>query len=255
MPDTSRISPTVAAAWGLTERTKRGPKPNLQLSDIVDSAIEIADAEGLATVSMARVARALGYTTMSLYRYVESKDELLMHMQDAAQGIPDRERSAGAGWREGLEVWALTALEQQLEHPWFVEIPVSGPPLMPRGIDWMDWAMDILSATPLAPIEKISALLLVNGYVRNEVAMTLSLERGRQARGGAPDEEDREFLEGMRALITADSHPSLASLLEEGFFAGESGAEVVDGDTFMFRFGLDRILDGIERLIAERSAD
>src|SRR5699024_1371169 len=179
---------------------------------------------------------------------VESKDELLMHMQDAAQGLPDRARSAGADWRQGMEIWALAALESQLEHPWFVEIPVSGPPLMPRGIDWMDWAMSFLNATPLAPIEKVSALLLVSGYMRNEVAMSLSLERGRQARGDTSDHEDQDFLEGMGALITADSHPALASVLGEGFFAGESGADVADGDAFMFRFGLDRILDGIERL-------
>jgi AcrR family transcriptional regulator len=82
----------VALMWGLRDVTKRGPKPSLSVEDIVRAAIEIADAEGLAAVSMARVAERLGNSTMALYRHVKSKDELLILMSDAAlesTGGPD----------------------------------------------------------------------------------------------------------------------------------------------------------------------
>src|SRR5699024_9645568 len=83
--------------WGRRERRRRGRKPGLDLETIVSAAIAVADAEGLQAVSMARVAKDLGFTTMSLYRYVENKDELLQLMWNAsAEGAP---KITGADWR------------------------------------------------------------------------------------------------------------------------------------------------------------
>ena len=61
---------TIAAAWGLRARPGKGPKPGLSLERIVAAAIRVATADGLAAVSMSRVAAELGAATMSLYRYV-----------------------------------------------------------------------------------------------------------------------------------------------------------------------------------------
>src|SRR6202012_203739 len=79
---------SVRAAWGRGDRPTRGPKPGLSLERIVDAGVRVADAEGLARGSMARVAQELGASTMSLYRYVAAKDELLGLMVDAAWGEP-----------------------------------------------------------------------------------------------------------------------------------------------------------------------
>ena len=84
----SPLPPRLQLLWGLQERPRRGPKPGLSLERIVDAAIGLADAGGLAAVSMARVAAELGFTTMSLYRYVPTKDDLLELMVDAASGLP-----------------------------------------------------------------------------------------------------------------------------------------------------------------------
>jgi hypothetical protein len=67
---------SLAAAWGRRERPSRGPRPGLSLDRIADAGVRVAQTEGLAAVSMARVAQELGTSTMSLYRYVASKDEL-----------------------------------------------------------------------------------------------------------------------------------------------------------------------------------
>lgn len=280
MTDASRFDPAVAAAWGLSGQPRRGPKPKLSLEDIVAAGIEIADEEGLVAVSMARVAASLGYTTMSLYRHVGSKDELLAHMEDAAAGTPDTTLTEGADWRTGLETWALHALSQQMLHPWQVEIPIGGPPLMPRSIAWMDWALTFLNPLPLSPLERLSALMLVSGYVRNEVSMRMSLARGRAVRTeaeatrsgtvdtGTPAEapdgeadgatdaltEDRAYASALRELTDAKRFPGVTALLDAGLFDAETDADVDDGDDFMLRFGLDRILDGIEKLVTERSA-
>ena len=63
---------SIAAAWGLRERPHKGPKPGLSLNRIIDAAVRLAASEGLAAVSMSRVASELGASTMSLYRYVSA---------------------------------------------------------------------------------------------------------------------------------------------------------------------------------------
>ena len=80
------VSRVVAMAWGVAAAPQRGPKRELSLERIVEAAMKIADAEGLAAVTMQRVARSFGFTTMALYRYVSSKDDLHQLMLDASLG-------------------------------------------------------------------------------------------------------------------------------------------------------------------------
>ena len=86
--DEIELPASIEAAWGIRERPRKGPKPGLSLPRIVEAAISVAERDGLAAVSMSRVAAELGASTMSLYRYVSAKDELLMLMADAAYGAP-----------------------------------------------------------------------------------------------------------------------------------------------------------------------
>ena len=76
------VSRSLELLWGLGERPSRGPKPGLTLDRIVTAAVAVADAEGLGALSMRRVATDLGVGTMSLYRYVPGKAELLDLMLD-----------------------------------------------------------------------------------------------------------------------------------------------------------------------------
>src|SRR5262249_57886402 len=78
----SGLPGSIEASWGLRERPTKGPKPGLTIPRLVDAGVGIAREEGLAAVSMARVAKALGASTMALYRYVAAKDELLDLMAD-----------------------------------------------------------------------------------------------------------------------------------------------------------------------------
>ena len=86
--------------WAPRPRPTRGPKPALTLGQIADAAIAVADAEGLAAVSMQRVAADLGYTKMSLYRYLPGKAELVAAMIERAPAT--RRRSAASGGRPSL---------------------------------------------------------------------------------------------------------------------------------------------------------
>ncbi len=74
------LPPGLDLLWGRREPGKRGPRPGLSADAIVTAAMQVADAEGLEAITMARVAAKLGFTPMALYRYVASKDELLQLM-------------------------------------------------------------------------------------------------------------------------------------------------------------------------------
>jgi len=158
----------VALSWGVAERPQRGPKRELSVERIVDTAIELADAEGLGAVSMSRIAGELGFTTMSLYRYVTSKDDVLALMQDAvcAVPIPPDETLAGGGddhdWREGLRQWSMATIDVMREHPWFPDIPISGIPLMPNNLAVLDWGLREMRTLPLTDAEKMSTALLLS---------------------------------------------------------------------------------------------
>ena len=90
----AQVPERVALLWGLRPTTRRGRRPSLTLGDITRAAVRIADAEGLAAVSMSRVAAELGSSTMALYRYVSDKNELLTLMVDNAWGGPPRPSDA-----------------------------------------------------------------------------------------------------------------------------------------------------------------
>src|SRR5919112_1260440 len=103
---------TMALLWGAQKNPSRGPKPSLSVEQIVRTAIELADTDGVAALSMRRLADGLGVSTMSLYTYVPSKAELIDVMLDAVLGEAVGTYEGAWGWTEKLEVvarenWAL----------------------------------------------------------------------------------------------------------------------------------------------------
>ena len=236
----------IEAAWGLRERPVKGPRPGLSLDRIVEAGTKVADAEGLAAVSMGRVASELGSSAMSLYRYVTSKDELLALMVDAA-AHPVPEIDPGMGWRAGLERWAWAERDMYKRHPWILRIPISGPPALPGQIAWLERGLAALGGTPLEAGEKLSIILLLTGYVRN--AAMLEADIGEVLRSG--DQSALELMTGygriLRRLTDAARYPALHAVIDAGVFEAE---DEPDDD---FIFGLARIMDGIDALIRTRN--
>lgn len=242
----------VALSWGVAEHPQRGPKRELSIERIIDTAIEVADADGLGAVSMSRIATELGFTTMSLYRYVTSKDDVLALMQDAVCAIPIPPDDSLSGtddaphdWREGLRRWSMATIDVMRAHPWFPDIPISGIPLMPNNLAVLDWGLREMRALPLSDPEKMSTALLLSSYARAVGVVERDVERSRRADG--PPAYGEAFTTALAELVTPERFPDLAPLVASGTYADADGGEQDD-----FAFGLDRILDGIERYVAER---
>jgi AcrR family transcriptional regulator len=234
--------------WGIEKKASRGPKPTLRVEQIARAAIEAADAEGLEALSMQRVAERLGFSTMSLYRYVASKDELIEVMLDVAGGEPPELDTATEGWRPLLERWAWELLATYRRHPWMVRIALSGPPLGPNQIAWFEAGLRAISGTGLNQGEMISTILLVSVYVRSEARFTLEMVQAEQYTGVAPAAWGMAYGRLLRTVVEADRFPTLFALMASGVFDEPNGNP--DDD---LEFGLQRILDGVEILIRRRS--
>lgn len=232
---------SIELAWGRRGRPAKGPKPGLSLERIVDAGVRVAEAEGLAAVSMPRVAKELGAAPMSLYRHVGAKDELLALMLDAACGRPP-EPEPGDGWRAGLTRWAWALLGVWRRHPWALRVEVPGLPSTPNQIAWLEAGLACLRGTGLEPRAKLSVLLLVMGVVRNDAAMSV------QFAVATPDERKKTVADYGRvlgSLLDEDRFPELSALLAAGVLADD------DPPDDEFAFGLDRVLDGVAALVAD----
>ncbi|XRQ05925.1 TetR/AcrR family transcriptional regulator [Actinomadura welshii] len=237
----------LAIAWGLQEAPQRGPARGLTHARIAAAAIEIADAEGLGAVTMQAVAKSLDFTTMSLYRYVAGKDELVRLMQDAALTSADAVELP-ADWREALRTWAGMIRDVYRAHPWVLEIPRGQVSvLMPASVRAADLGLAALSGLALADDEKIAAILLISQHVISMV----ELEQSLAAEGGAPITP--AGAEALRGVITAERFPHVGPLMAAGGFVVEAEpsaeAEGVDAE---YDFGLDLLIAGLEALERRR---
>ncbi|MDL9937339.1 TetR/AcrR family transcriptional regulator [Gordonia sp. ABSL1-1] len=229
----------LALLWNREPATpRRGPKPTLAISDIARAAVAIADESGWDAVSMKGIADALGVTTMSLYRYVDAKDDIHTIMIDEAFGRADPATTATGDWRTRVGNWVRAAAELMRRRPWIAEIPLSSPPLGPNTLSWTNSGVHAFADTGLSGQQKLSALLLVDGFVRHHVRqahqMGLLTAGAVAGRPGYP--------ELLAELADPGDYPDLAA----------AGAGMEPDDDFFtdqLEFGLGILLDGIAGLI------
>ncbi|RKN39378.1 TetR/AcrR family transcriptional regulator [Micromonospora endolithica] len=239
---------SVEIAWGLRERPGKGPKRSLTLDRVVAAGIRVAAADGLAAVSMSRVAGELGVATMSLYRYVPAKTDLLDLMVDAAYGDPPAARGADEDWRPALARWAWANAATIHRHPWIRHVPIGGPPLGPNQVRWMERALAALRGSGLRGGERLSTVMLVSGYARNWATLNADLAVAAGRAGLSADEVGAHYWQQLARLTRHGPYPAIHELLTDATF---DETEEFDDE---WHFGLGRILDGVEALIRSRAA-
>ncbi|HRQ00056.1 MAG TPA: TetR/AcrR family transcriptional regulator, partial [Terrimesophilobacter sp.] len=227
----------LALAWGVAANPQRGPKREMSVERIVDAAVELADAEGLGAVSMAAVAAKLGFTPMSLYRYVSAKDDLLLLMQEHATGFPPESFRQEEGWRAQLRALFEAQVLIYLRHPWLVSLPITGAPVTPSSSAWLDAALDALSETPLTEDERLAVALSLTGEARWYGMVTAGYEAQSRSTGLSLEEVSAEEAALFDRVVTAEDFPALRRAIDAGVFLSE-------GDPF--RFTVERLLDGVE---------
>src|SRR5262249_59561693 len=113
---------------GQSPRRQNAPEGGLTSDRIVAAGITIADAEGMGAVSMRRVASEVGVATMSLYRHIEDKDDLLLQMMDAVLAEATLPPDPPPGWRARVEIAARLYWDACRRHPWPASAMAITPP-------------------------------------------------------------------------------------------------------------------------------
>jgi AcrR family transcriptional regulator len=245
---TPALPPGLDLLWGRRERGHRGPRPGLSIDAIVAAAVRIGDAEGLDAVSMARVANEVGFTTMSLYRYVASKDELLQLMWNASAQAVDDLVLDGKGWRARLRAWVLFQRAVIDQHPWITQLPMAAPPLAPNSLTFVERGLATLDETGLSDPDKLRVIGLLSSYTLSEARMAYDARRA-AAQAAAdlnPAQRLPSFEELLRQLVDERGYPILHRI---AWAKGVDDDPAGPDEHAEFLFGIDCILDGVERLI------
>jgi AcrR family transcriptional regulator len=211
----------------------------------VRAAIAAADADGLGALSMRRVAADLGVATMSLYRHVRSKDDLVLLMADAVfleDTLPD---PAPAGWRAQLEDVARLQWTIYKRHPWLAHVlSVTRPQLLPNGMHHTERALHAVEGLGLDPGAMLHAVVTLANYVRG-TAVSLESEAQAEQDTGLTDQEWVASQEAAFAAVFATGRfPALARL---------SAHDIDLNLDSLFEFGLRQLLDGLAARVDGRA--
>jgi len=239
---------SIELLWGAAEPGRRGPKPRLSVEELVRAAVDLADREGLAAVSMRRLAEAVGVSPMSLYTYVPSKAELIDLMLDRtwAEMKPP---PPDAGWRAKLEFLACERWALGLRHPWMLQVATHRPPLGPNVLANMETSFQALDGLGLTGVQMDQVMHLLVDYVRGALLQALEARDVEQRTGITDSEWWRASEPLLHGVVDEADYPTCVRIgddLEKAYSDGK------DYDA-IFDFGLQRLLDGIGVYIAGRN--
>ncbi|MFE2751073.1 TetR/AcrR family transcriptional regulator C-terminal domain-containing protein [Actinosynnema sp. NPDC059335] len=236
---------TVVSAEGGAAARPRAQETDLTGERLVMTAVRLADREGLDAVSMRRVASQLGVATMSLYRHVENKDELVLRMIDHVLREEELPDPAPGTWRERLEVCARLQWGLFQEHAWLAPaMSMTRPQLLPSAVAHTEWILQALDGKGLDLEEMMHAAVTVFGFVRG-VAVNIEQEaEQRRDTGMTGDEWMTQQAPALLDIVATGRFPMFSRVVRS-----ELDMEL---DT-LFEFGLARMLDGIGEWISGRS--
>ncbi|MEU5426041.1 GntR family transcriptional regulator [Streptomyces olivoreticuli] len=231
-------------------RTAATPERELTRERIVRTAIEIADTEGLAALSMRGVAARLGAATMSPYRYVNSKDDLVLLMADTVLGRLPRPSRAPAAWRARLELGARSLWAVHRAHPWLAHIgPLTRPLMLPNLMTYSELMLSALDGHGLDPTTMLNLNVLLYSHVQG---LAVQLEREAQAQSVTGLSEDQWMdtqTPALAALAASGDYPTFARVITA---LTETGYDLHLDE--LFEIGLTSMLDGMAVLIEGRRA-
>jgi AcrR family transcriptional regulator len=217
---------------------RRGPRSRVSTATVVEVATRLAGTAGLPAVTIRALAAELDVSTMSIYTHVNSRDDLLVLMADAAHGTVASAPFGRQGWRARVRHVAEANRALLSRHPWLLDVDDERVALGPGTIAKYDHELQALAPLRLDEVAQDAALTFVLDFVRASVRAARP-----DPRAGALEEHWAEW--GPRLADYLGSDYPLAQRV--GAAAGEAQRGVRDPE-FAWRFGLSRVLDGLAGL-------
>lgn len=221
-------------------KTTRQPKPPLTHDRILTSAMELADRDGLAALTMRRIAKSLSVEAMSLYYHVANKDELLDGMVDrvfAEVELPSHD----VDWRTAMRQRANSQRAAMIRHPWAISVMESSTTPGPATLRHHDAVLGRCRAAGFSVEMSAHAFSLIDSFIYGFVLQEITLP--------FDDDNLEEMVDQIITHLPRELYPHLTELtvehvLQTGY---NYGAE--------FDFGLEIILAGMEQVAREEIAN
>jgi AcrR family transcriptional regulator len=239
-PGIGTVVATEPSPMVVTPRARVTP-PEVTGEDVVRTAMVIADAEGSSALSMRRVATELGVATMSLYRHVSGKDELVARMIDAAFGDHPFTSPPPDDWLAALEAGGRRLWSIFRRHPWVAPaMSLTRPQVTPHALAYGEWVMSAMHAAGVDPRLIFQVHLTLFSYVRG-LAISLEPEAMAQQETGITYGEfvDRQG-DTFAALVSSGAYPTFEAVATRADFDLDLEEQ--------FEFGLRHLLAGLAGL-------
>ncbi|SED69087.1 TetR/AcrR family transcriptional regulator [Ruania alba] len=240
-PEPDRL---LALLWRgtVTAPKRRGPVPSRSVDQLVRAAVELADQDGVRSLSVRALATAVGIAPMSVYTHVPDKDGLLVLMVDAVLGELPTGPWERWGWRRRVREVADAHRALLVAHPWLIDAEaLNRPALGPGGIAAYEWELGALTPLGLDDLSTDHARTLVLSFVRAHARSEQNVARAVAASGM----DDMQWWAVNGPLLEQVIDPTRYPLATRiGAAAGAAQGSAYDGDR-AYEFSLARILDGI----------
>jgi AcrR family transcriptional regulator len=218
----------------MAKNSGSAPRAPLSKERVLRAAVALADHGGIASLSMRKLAEELGVEAMSLYHHVANKDEILDGMVDVVFSEIDLP-SSGAGWKTAMRERAISARKVLSHHPWAIGLLESRANAGPATLRHHDSVIGSLRKAGFSIALAAHAFSALDSYIYGFALQELNLPF-------ETAEEIDEVAGNILRQMPADQYPHLTELaVEHVMKPGYAYANE-------FEFGLDLILDGLERI-------
>ncbi|MEU4293977.1 TetR/AcrR family transcriptional regulator [Kribbella sp. NPDC026596] len=231
-------------------RRGAGRRPSLDVDGVVLAAIRLADEQGLGAASMGGLAKELSVGTMTLYTYIPSKDELLDLMVDQVLGerdLPGPGEPRPDDWREQVEIYSVQTRAMFHRHPWLSQVSTIRPPIGPGMLAAREYLLSALLGTGLSPSDTNTAALAITTYVDSAAGLEAESELIERATGQSNDAWWYERSDLWETYFDVERHPAMTTIWNANGYQSSTREAAADS----YRYGLDRLLDGIESTARE----
>jgi AcrR family transcriptional regulator len=228
-----------------SRRESRPGKPEgLTLTRITQTALRIADREGLDAVSIRRIAKELGAGAMSLYRHASNKDQILDLLLDSAYGEIVVPSAVSGDWKGDFRDIARQTRKILKRHWWLGPLLTSRPPLGAHYLRWFEFLLAVAGSagTTLGMQTKVRMIGTLFAFVNGAVGYELGEEATNRRHNLTPERKREMAAPVLAPLLATGRYPNLAQFVAHG--TGETSDEDFD-------FGLECVLSGLSVLVVK----
>ena len=221
------------AARSATNPETRAP---LSRERVLRTAVDLADAGGIDSLTMRRLAQGLGVEAMSLYHHVRNKDDILDGIVELVMGEIELP-SAGGDWKAKIRRTAVSAYEILVRHPWAASLILGGSGVSPARLRYMETILGTLRRAGFSAEMTDHAYHALDSHIMGFTLWQVGMNLGTA-------DDLRRLATAFREQVAAQDLPYVVEHVDQHLKERSSDDE---GD---FAFGLDLILDGLDRLRA-----